>query len=193
METTISCPISRHQILALRLRVRDLLCRLTTTCQLPPVHYTLASTQFSSATWGTCTFHSPAPLFPRSASPTPCTFTNATYVPDSLANGFLYLLVSKHRYYNWLVSKHRYYNCSTAPTRYLALRSVATTCQTCVSLTTRLYLLAHHHGNYNWHCAYVSMHYGAALTVTTCPAPPPAITVISSVSPTAPSLTTAPA
>ena len=116
--------------------------------------------------------------------PTPCTFTNATYVPDSLANGFLYLLVSKHRYYN----------CSTAPTRDLALRSVATTCQTCVSLTTRLYLLAHHHGNYNWHYAYVSMHYGAALTVTTFPAPPPAITVISTrVSPAAPSLTTAPA
>ena len=77
--------------------------------------------------------------------------------------------------------------------RDLALRSVTTTCQTCVSLTTHLYLPAHHHGNYNWHYAYVSMHYGDALTVTTCPAPPPAITVISSVSPTAPSLTTAPA
>ena len=78
--------------------------------------------------------------------------------------------------------------------RDLALRSVTTTCQTCVSLTTHLYLPAHHHGNYNWHYAYVSMHYGAALTVTTCPAPPPAITVISTrVSPAAPSLTTAPA
>ena len=47
--------------------------------------------------------------------PTPCTFTNATYVPDSLANGFLYLLVSKHRYYN----------CSTAPTRSRSCSAVS--------------------------------------------------------------------
>jgi len=93
----------------------DLLCGLTTTCQLPPVHYTLASTQFSSATWGTCTFYSPAPSVLRSASPTPCTFPNATYVPDSFANGFLYLLVSKRRYYN----------CGTAPTRSRSCSAVS--------------------------------------------------------------------